>query len=475
MNKKLSQLTEKTGSLDQNDLMLVSSSNVSKSVKVSTLEAPLKQYSRDKANEALASAESLVDAEEARAIAAEASLQSQISEQSSSAQAAVSVESSSRQSAITSVQASVTSEQSARISADSSLQSQISSEQSRALAAESSLSASINSEKTSRQSAITDIQTQINNIISNTNPSALDSLSELVTAFQQADGDLNGTFTSVTTSLQDALSEEVSRAIAEEDSLRNALNNEISLRSSQDQAIYDEITTAGLSTLESANSYADSAVASEVIARNAAIGVERSRALAAESSLQEGIDNEASARSSMSSTILSDAQFYAYNEVAAEASSRTAAITAAINTEITSRNSAISSAVSTESSSRTSAISSAIENESSSRTAAIAVETSARTAADAATLSSANAYTDTKVAAVTGGTASSAPTGSIMMFSGTTAPTGWLLCDGSAVSRTTYSDLFAITSTAYGVGNGSTTFNLPNPDSNANLKLIIKT
>lgn len=41
------------------------------------------------------------------------------------------------------------------------------------------------------------------------------------------------------------------------------------------------------------------------------------------------------------------------------------------------------------------------------------------------------------------------------------APNGWLLCDGSAVSRTTYADLFAIISTTYGTGNGSTTFNVP--------------
>lgn len=41
------------------------------------------------------------------------------------------------------------------------------------------------------------------------------------------------------------------------------------------------------------------------------------------------------------------------------------------------------------------------------------------------------------------------------------APEGWLLCDGSAVSRATYSDLFAAIGTTYGAGNGSTTFNLP--------------
>lgn len=54
------------------------------------------------------------------------------------------------------------------------------------------------------------------------------------------------------------------------------------------------------------------------------------------------------------------------------------------------------------------------------------------------------------------------PVGSIVMWPTGTAPTGWLLCDGSAVSRTTYSELFALISTTFGVGDGSTTFNLPN-------------
>jgi microcystin-dependent protein len=53
------------------------------------------------------------------------------------------------------------------------------------------------------------------------------------------------------------------------------------------------------------------------------------------------------------------------------------------------------------------------------------------------------------------------PTGSILAWGGSTAPTDYLLCNGSAVSRTTYADLFAITGTAFGVGNGTTTFNLP--------------
>ena len=57
--------------------------------------------------------------------------------------------------------------------------------------------------------------------------------------------------------------------------------------------------------------------------------------------------------------------------------------------------------------------------------------------------------------------APSAPTGTMMPFAASTVPSGWLLCDGSAVSRSTYAALFALIGTSYGVGNGSTTFNLP--------------
>lgn len=53
------------------------------------------------------------------------------------------------------------------------------------------------------------------------------------------------------------------------------------------------------------------------------------------------------------------------------------------------------------------------------------------------------------------------PTGCILPFYGNNAPQGWLLCDGSAINRTTYADLFAILGTNYGEGDNSTTFNLP--------------
>lgn len=62
-----------------------------------------------------------------------------------------------------------------------------------------------------------------------------------------------------------------------------------------------------------------------------------------------------------------------------------------------------------------------------------------------------------------------APLGVIMPYGGTTVPTAWLECDGSAVSRTTYADLFAVLGTKFGPGDGSTTFNLPSGDFGAQL------
>ena len=53
------------------------------------------------------------------------------------------------------------------------------------------------------------------------------------------------------------------------------------------------------------------------------------------------------------------------------------------------------------------------------------------------------------------------PAGLVLPYAGSTAPTGYLICDGSAVSRTTYADLFTVIGTTYGSGDGSTTFNVP--------------
>ena len=53
------------------------------------------------------------------------------------------------------------------------------------------------------------------------------------------------------------------------------------------------------------------------------------------------------------------------------------------------------------------------------------------------------------------------PPGSVITTAATSAPSGWLLCDGAAVNRTTYATLFAAIGTTYGAGDGSTTFNIP--------------
>jgi microcystin-dependent protein len=54
-----------------------------------------------------------------------------------------------------------------------------------------------------------------------------------------------------------------------------------------------------------------------------------------------------------------------------------------------------------------------------------------------------------------------APAGAVITYAGSSAPSGWLICDGSAVSRSTYSDLFSAIGTTYGIGDGSSTFNVP--------------
>lgn len=56
------------------------------------------------------------------------------------------------------------------------------------------------------------------------------------------------------------------------------------------------------------------------------------------------------------------------------------------------------------------------------------------------------------------------PIGTILPYAGSTPPPGWLKADGSAISRSTYATLFAATGTAFGAGNGTTTFNIPDLD-----------
>ena len=90
---------------------------------------------------------------------------------------------------------------------------------------------------------------------------------------------------------------------------------------------------------------------------------------------------------------------------------------------------------------------------------------------DGATLSTAELnYVDgvtsaiqTQLNTLTSSISTAVPAGVITQFGGSTAPTGWVLCDGTAYSRTvTYNNLFTAVGVAYGAGDGSTTFNVPN-------------
>ena len=65
------------------------------------------------------------------------------------------------------------------------------------------------------------------------------------------------------------------------------------------------------------------------------------------------------------------------------------------------------------------------------------------------------------VSSALAGAVNAVPLGTVSGFAGSTAPSGWQLCYGQAISRTQYAGLFAVTSTTYGSGDGSTTFNVP--------------
>lgn len=75
----------------------------------------------------------------------------------------------------------------------------------------------------------------------------------------------------------------------------------------------------------------------------------------------------------------------------------------------------------------------------------------------AGNLNAANTVTAAKFAGV-----GVCPTGSVVAYAFSYPPEGWLLCDGSAVSRTTYAGLFTLIGTTFGSGDGSTSFNVPN-------------
>jgi hypothetical protein len=410
MNQKLTQLQEKITSLSADDLLYVSVNGVSRSIKASTVEAPLKAYADQKKSEVITEIE-----------AVEASLDSEISNRIAADSSNLAVANAYADTKKSEVVALLNTEESARISADSSLQSQITSESSRAQGAEASLQSQI----TSLSGADT---TTLNSAKSYTDQKHTEALSAV-------------------TAVEEDLADEVVNRIA-----------------------------GDASTLSTANAYAD-LKKSEVIS---SINAEVSRALAAEASLEERIDSIISnvdpvALDSLSEIVqaFQNADSDLYDAVVTLGNSLTTNLDTEISTRI-SADSNLQNQIDAEVSSRSSAISSiqsSVDSQNSSITSlqnSVAAEESARIAGDASTLSSANSFATSAAAAV------AVPVGSMHIFAGTTAPTGYLISDGRAVSRSIYASLFTVVGTSFGSGDGSTTFNLPNPDSNVNLRYIIK-
>lgn len=158
-----------------------------------------------------------------------------------------------------------------------------------------------------------------------------------------------------------------------------------------------------------------------------------------------------------------------YEEIRTEAAAAASAATAAVTTAQTAANSASTYAGNAQTyagNANTSAGEAAgyASDASTSATNAASSETNAHNSELAAASSESNASTSETNAAASAAAAALAitPTGSVLAFAGSTSPDGWLLCDGSAVSRTTYAALFSVIGTTYGTGDGSTTFNLPN-------------
>lgn len=265
-------------------------------------------------------------------------------------------------------------------------------------------------------------------------------------------------------SRQAAISQEISNRLAGDASTLSSAQNYTDSAISVEQTARD---SADQAILGQANAYTDSSIA--------AIQVNQASLDALEASLQAEITSSISAYASSSFV---DMQNYVADQIStlpnysAQISSLQSQITAEVDragTTETNLNGIIIQLTAT--------VSDNYHELDSRLDASALTESSIQSAlnAEITRALAAEASLSSQISSLSGGGSTSFPVGSMMVYAGATAPTGWLLCDGSAVSRTTYSGLFTVIGSSFGAGNGSTTFNLPNPDVNANLKYIIKT
>ena len=168
-----------------------------------------------------------LDAEVVRATAAEALLTTNLNQEIADRIAGDNAEAAARTAADNVLQGNIDTLRSDMDAADLVLSGSINDEKNRALAAEQALQNSINAETTRATNAEAGLQGQINDILSNTDPAALDSLTEIVEAFQSADSDLNAAITAALGTHTSELAVEEAARIAGDAALQAALDQEI--------------------------------------------------------------------------------------------------------------------------------------------------------------------------------------------------------------------------------------------------------
>ncbi|MBP2657164.1 MAG: Tail Collar domain protein [Firmicutes bacterium] len=193
-----------------------------------------------------------------------------------------------------------------------------------------------------------------------------------------------------------------------------------------------EASTSAINAANSATAAADSATAAATSESNAA------------TSATDAANSATAASTSETNSATSE------SNAATSTTRASSSATAASTSETNSATSATSAASSAESASTYAT--NAANSATAAATSATAAATSESNAADSATAAAANA--------ASAGTAAN-PTGVILPYGGSSAPDGYLLCDGSTLSRTTYANLYDVVGTTYGTGDGSTTFALP--------------
>jgi hypothetical protein len=326
---------------------------------VAKAEADAKAYADQKIADLVASAPEVLDTlkELSDALGGDANFAATVAGQIGSLQAEIDAEELARA-------AAVSAEASAREAAVAAVQAEVDAEESRALAAEAALSASISAESAARSAAI----------------------SAEASAREAADSSLQSNIDAEAAARAAAVSAEASARQAADAVLQASIT---ALEESIGQSLADQVAAleTALSAEEAARAAADSTLTSNLAA-------EVSRAQAAEAALQSELDAEearAAAAEAALAQDIADEESARIAAVAAEAAARTAADSAlqgSIDAEVAAR----AAAVSSEASARAAADSTLQSN--------IDAEAAARVAGDAATLASANSYTDAQVAAL---------------------------------------------------------------------------